>query len=97
MDTTDSETKFLARLAQLGATPAYDRYRGANKPHRVICTAGHEVLSPPRRRAPREGSLRNLRQARIPLPPKRPSGHGSKNWAPRSSSRNGAESTIRTW
>ena len=51
MDTTDSETKFLARLAQLGARPAYDRYRGANKPHRVICAAGHEC-------SPRPGGVR---------------------------------------
>ena len=51
MDTADSEAKFLARLAQLGAKPAYDRYRGANKPHRIICAAGHEC-------SPRPGGVR---------------------------------------
>ena len=51
MDIADSEAKFLARLAELGAKPAYDRYRGANKPHHVICAAGHGAL-------PRPGGVR---------------------------------------
>lgn len=51
MDLADSEAKFLACLAELGATPAYDRYRGANKPHRVICVGGHECY-------PRPGGVR---------------------------------------
>jgi hypothetical protein len=54
MDMADSETKFLACLAELGATPAYDRYRGSNKPHRVICAAGHECY-------PRPGGVRRGR------------------------------------
>ena len=51
MDMADSEAKFLVRLAELGAEPAYDRYRGANKPHRVICAGGHECF-------PRPGGVR---------------------------------------
>jgi hypothetical protein len=51
MDIDDNEAKFLARLAEFGAKPAYDRYRGANKPHRVICASGHECH-------PRPGGLR---------------------------------------
>lgn len=51
MDIADSEAKFLGRLEELGAEPAYDRYCGANKPHRVICASGHECF-------PRPGGVR---------------------------------------
>ena len=96
MDTADSEAKFLARLAELGAKPAYDRYRGANKPHRVICADGHEC-------SPRPGGVRLGRGICATCAGKDPAAAEAafrarlEDREPRSSSRNGAESTIRTW
>jgi hypothetical protein len=36
-----SEARFLARLAELGATPLYDAWRGSMNPHPIRCAAGH--------------------------------------------------------
>lgn len=41
-DPVIAEAKFRDRLAELGATPMWDRWLGNNKPHRAICRAGHE-------------------------------------------------------
>lgn len=42
-----SEAKFRARLEELGATLLEPRWLGANEPHRVLCSAGHECTPRP--------------------------------------------------
>lgn len=42
LDPVQAEANFRARLAELGATPLYDEWLGAMKPHRVRCAAGHD-------------------------------------------------------
>jgi hypothetical protein len=42
-----AEQGFRKRLAELGATPAWDEWLGARKPHRVICKDGHECWPRP--------------------------------------------------
>lgn len=42
-----AESGFLARLAEMGATPSYDEWLGHGKPHKVICRAGHECFPSP--------------------------------------------------
>jgi hypothetical protein len=39
--TAASEARFLARLAELGATPLYVEWRGSRTPHAVLCASGH--------------------------------------------------------
>lgn len=46
-DSAASEAKFLARLAELGATPLYETWLGANTPHDVRCVAGHACRATP--------------------------------------------------
>jgi hypothetical protein len=46
-DPAASEAAFLKRIAELGATPMYDKYRGALKPHHVRCSNGHDCYSRP--------------------------------------------------
>ena len=50
-----AEAAFRDRLAELGATPLYEKYLGKDHPHHVRCAAGHDC-------APRPGSIRNGRQ-----------------------------------
>jgi hypothetical protein len=40
-DPAACEARFLARLTELGATLAYQSWRGAGKPHEAVCAAGH--------------------------------------------------------
>ena len=40
-DPETCEAKFLARLADLGAVPLYQAWRGAGRPHEARCAAGH--------------------------------------------------------
>ena len=40
-DPAASERKFLARLAELGATPLYSNWQGSGRNHLVQCAAGH--------------------------------------------------------
>ncbi|MGW2100355.1 hypothetical protein ACWCPX_22155 [Streptomyces olivaceoviridis] len=37
-----AEQRFLAALAELGATPLYDEWKGSEAPHRARCANGHE-------------------------------------------------------
>jgi hypothetical protein len=46
-DPAVAEAKFRARLGELGAVPLFDEYRGQNRPHRVLCSAGHECRPRP--------------------------------------------------
>lgn len=46
-DPADYEARFRKRLAKLGATPLYEKYLGAAKPHRVRCAQGHECRPRP--------------------------------------------------
>lgn len=41
-DPATAEAGFLGRLRELGASPAYELWRGTGQPHRVICAEGHE-------------------------------------------------------
>jgi hypothetical protein len=50
-DPVATEAAFLARLAELGCTPLYEKYLGRNKPHHCLCRAGHDCY-------PRPGQLR---------------------------------------
>jgi hypothetical protein len=40
-DPSTCEAKFLARLAELGATPAYRAWKGNGRPTEAVCAAGH--------------------------------------------------------
>lgn len=46
LDPAVSEAKFLARLAELGATPMYEAWAGSQNPHAIRCAASH--LASPR-------------------------------------------------
>jgi hypothetical protein len=46
-DPAAAEQRFLAKLAELGATAAYAKYLGNKQPHRVVCAAGHECTPTP--------------------------------------------------
>ena len=46
-DPAAAEAAFLKRLAELGATPLYERWQGAAVGHRLLCAAGHESYSRP--------------------------------------------------
>jgi hypothetical protein len=50
-DWRKAEIAFRKNLALLGAKPAYYKYEGKDKPHKVICSAGHECF-------PRPGNVR---------------------------------------
>ena len=47
MDPAVCDARFRAALAELGATPLYTEYRGANHPHHVRCAAGHDCYPRP--------------------------------------------------
>jgi hypothetical protein len=38
-----TETAFLARLAELGATPLYEKWLGTRRKHHVLCVNGHDA------------------------------------------------------
>jgi hypothetical protein len=46
-DPVVAEKQFRERLAELGATPLFEVYRGALSPHHVRCSAGHESWPTP--------------------------------------------------
>ena len=46
-DPAASEAKFRARLAELGATPEYESWLGAQKKHLVRCAKGHASMALP--------------------------------------------------
>ena len=46
-DPAVAEAKFRERLAELGAVPLFEEYRGRNRPHLVRCAAGHECRPRP--------------------------------------------------
>jgi hypothetical protein len=46
-DPAAAERAFRARVAELGGECLYDEWRGASKPHRVQCAAGHECTPTP--------------------------------------------------
>jgi hypothetical protein len=46
-DPAACEARWLARLAELGATPMYDRWAGRQNKHAVTCAAGHLVYPRP--------------------------------------------------
>jgi len=43
----NSENKFRARLAELGAVPLYKTWDGSQFPHAVLCSAGHKCYPRP--------------------------------------------------
>ena len=47
LDPVTAEAKFRARLAELGATPLYEEYRGGHHGHLARCTAGHTCYPRP--------------------------------------------------
>lgn len=42
-----AERAFRQRLAELGATPAWEKWEGTGRPHKVICPEGHECTPRP--------------------------------------------------
>jgi hypothetical protein len=42
-----AEAQFRRRLSALGATPLFDSWLGANRPHHVRCAAGHDCWTSP--------------------------------------------------
>lgn len=46
-DPATAESKFLARLAELSATPLYGMWLGTNAKHHVRCSAGHDCYPKP--------------------------------------------------
>lgn len=46
-DPAVTESTFLARLAEMGCVPLYEKYQGRNKPHHVRCSAGHDCSPRP--------------------------------------------------
>jgi hypothetical protein len=46
-DPETAEANFLARLAELGATPLYENWQGSRKPHHIRCAEGHNNYPTP--------------------------------------------------
>lgn len=60
-DPAAAEAAFRARLAELGATPLYEKWRGRDQGHHVRCAAGHDCWPRPGGVQQGEGVCRKCR------------------------------------
>ena len=70
-----AEPAFLSRLAELGATPLYEKWLGVRRKHHVLCADGHDCYPEAQNVLNGTGSAGPVR-ATTPPPQRRRSGPG---------------------